>query len=685
MPNFRHVEHSKAPKWSDHKQASGININPGPFVGIVKANTDPLRSGRVQVWIPELGGDPDDDASWRTCNYCTPFYGVTDARDGKDYAGNPHSYGMWFVPPDIGIKVLCTFVNGDPARGYWFGCVPEWPHIHMVPGLSRPVNNSSPSPVAEIYDETGGNPSALADFINLGKPAHVLQQQVWSAQGLLNDHDRGPGRSTVLRETPSSVFGISTPGRPIEYKPSEPKEPTSLDTGVKENSVRGRQGGHSFVMDDGDINGGSQLMRLRTSAGHMILMNDTAGFIYVINSKGTAWVELNAQGDCNMYCQSTFNLNAQQGITLTSQGPVSIMGSSISIQGTTSVSISAPMVSISGSYSTKISGGDSLHLCGNNAYLTGSKCLQISSGGNIDMSGTCITLNSVKATPAQSCGGGLLGTLVGAAVGSLLGGKSKAPSHEPWGGHHAVEGGAINNPKAQPTYGSAAGLPTGAAGAYGLVNNFGSGMIQQSYGGLVSDIMPIIYNAGPQGGTGGQASMEAQNAANVNTMNTTAQSYHTVNNLQNISFGSGAGFNISQQGVTPAGGVVNLFNASAVGSGYSAGVLQNNPGNLQYDPADKYAIGFANGLSVYRTPEDGIAALMTLFDNLLSDNTLTMIQLLAAYFQANVTDNNIISVARYMYYATGVAPSDYINIKDPTTRVAWASAFISYVQGGNRV
>ena len=128
-----------------------------------------------------------------------------------------------------------------------------------------------------------------------------------------------------------------------------------------------------------------------------------------------------------------------------------------------------------------------------------------------------------------------------------------------------------------------------------------------------------------------------------------------------------------------------MFNASAVGSGYSAGVLQNNPGNLQYDPADKYAIGFANGLSVYRTPEDGIAALMTLFDNLLSDNTLTMIQLLAAYFQANVTDNNIISVARYMYYATGVAPSDYINIKNPTTRVAWASAFISYVQGGNRV
>ena len=81
---------------------------------MVKNNLDPTRCGRVQVFIPELGGNPDDQANWRTVSYASPFYGTTF---GTDTAQNPdtpqtsgQSYGMWMVPPDIGCKVLVLFV-----------------------------------------------------------------------------------------------------------------------------------------------------------------------------------------------------------------------------------------------------------------------------------------------------------------------------------------------------------------------------------------------------------------------------------------------------------------------------------------------------------------------------------------------------------------------------------------------
>jgi hypothetical protein len=36
------------------------------YVGFVKALDDKQRMGRLKVWVPELGGDPTDEASWFT-------------------------------------------------------------------------------------------------------------------------------------------------------------------------------------------------------------------------------------------------------------------------------------------------------------------------------------------------------------------------------------------------------------------------------------------------------------------------------------------------------------------------------------------------------------------------------------------------------------------------------------------
>ena len=118
----------------------GTPAEMGPYVGEVMNNVDSIRSGRLQVYIEQFAGtDKENQNLWRTVSYCPPFYGATPrggtAGDGTYLQGNPQSYGMWFTPPDLGVQVLCFFVNGDPNQGYYVGCIPSPGQNHMVPAI----------------------------------------------------------------------------------------------------------------------------------------------------------------------------------------------------------------------------------------------------------------------------------------------------------------------------------------------------------------------------------------------------------------------------------------------------------------------------------------------------------------------------------------------------------------------
>jgi hypothetical protein len=133
---------------SNYKQdRGGVPAEFGPFEGIVKSNVDPTRSGRLQVFIEAFtdGGEAaeNDDTKWTTVSYMQQFGGYTPASVSSGtnseigtYPGNQNSYGMWFTPPDLGVKVLCVFVNGDRSQGYYIGTVPEQGLGSMLPGVA---------------------------------------------------------------------------------------------------------------------------------------------------------------------------------------------------------------------------------------------------------------------------------------------------------------------------------------------------------------------------------------------------------------------------------------------------------------------------------------------------------------------------------------------------------------------
>lgn len=324
---------SKLPSWSNREAASGIRVDSGPHLGIVKNNSDPARLGRLQVFIPDLGGKEEEPANWYTINYASPYLGSTrgtQSEDDKIFGNENQTYGFWAVPPDIDNFVLVVFVMGDPMRGYYIASVPNTPTLHMMPSIARAVNNSDtltqdPAikgrvdtatdylPVTELNTNSLQRDNA-PNFVTLPKSVHVPQANIVLEQGLETDFKRGTITSSAQRDGPSQVFGISTPGRTIPDTTDFPNIQDIPITVVQ--SFAARKGGHTFVMDDGDIEGKDNLIRLRTAGGHTILMHDTEDLFYIINKTGNAWVELTKNGSINVYGHEDLNIRTRRDMNL---------------------------------------------------------------------------------------------------------------------------------------------------------------------------------------------------------------------------------------------------------------------------------------------------------------------------------------------------------------------------------
>jgi len=436
-----------------------------PVFGIVKDNIDPTRSGRLRVYISDLGGDdPDDSDSWSTVSYMTPFYGRTEPSGGDtgygEFTSNSSSYGMWSSPPDIGTTVICLFVNGDPNYGFWIGCVPKAEALYMVPAIGSSDKVITNAGEANSYGgatrlpvtNMNSNNSAISDsptFLNEPKPVHSYVASILSQQGLIRDPVRGTISTSAQRESPSRVgWGVSSPGRPI-YEGGYTDESiasaaTSGSTG-EDLKVIARRGGHSIVMDDGDLTGSDQLIRLRTALGHQILMSDDGQCLFIIHSNGQSWIELGKEGTIDMYStnsvnirtQGDLNLHADNNININATKQLNIQAESININSEKETSHKVGTdysVYTKGKETHKVdaqmsfeSGSDASFASKNLTYINGSKV-------NLNTGSTGTVPKVVPPIPIQAHTDTLFDAIKGyaAAPGKLLSIVSRAPAHAPW-------------------------------------------------------------------------------------------------------------------------------------------------------------------------------------------------------------------------------------------------------------
>lgn len=441
-----------------------------PVLAVVKNNVDPSRSGRIQVFITNVGSeDPDDSNNWITVSYLSPFYGIStreksveSGADTEGYGGfvdNPQSYGFWATAPDIGTEVICIFVNGDVNQGFYVGCVPKTGLLQMTPGLgasnvvvpnegeAKTYGGADRLPVGEVnYD----NPSIRnsGSIATDPKPVQSYQASILLQQGLVRDNVRGVISSSAQRETPSRVFGLSTPGRTIYeggYNNSNIRQAAETADKSKLQAV-GKTGGHSIVMDDGTIDGRDQLMRFRTADGHQIIMSDSGQTLFIIHANGQSWIELGKEGTIDMFStnsvnirtQGDLNLHADRDVNINAKRNFNFYAKDANIETDNNLSIRA------GATYAQYSVGKYTVLSGKDLSLQATGSGSLASGGSTYINGAKVNLNTgqtgtipaiVPVIPKINH----LDTAFSTAKGwmypsptALISVTSRTPTHQPW-------------------------------------------------------------------------------------------------------------------------------------------------------------------------------------------------------------------------------------------------------------
>jgi hypothetical protein len=478
----------------------GAPTEMGPFIGEVMNNVDPTRQGRLQVYIQQFaGGNKANKDLWRTVAYCPPFYGATPRSNASGtqgtgtYPGNQSSYGMWFTPPDIGVRVLCFFVGGDPKQGFYVGCIPEQGLNRMIPAIgatSQYVKGNANQesyfaqskllPVTEVNNAPENTKiSENPKFFDQPKPVHAYVAAVLFQQGLNNDPVRGAIGSSSQRETPSSCYGISTPGRPIYAGGATDKKITEqVTTGngapVGSATVIGRRGGHSLVMDDGDLAGADNLIRIRTSKGHQITMSDDGNCFYLCHANGQTWVELGQEGTLDVFSTNSINLRTQGTLNLHADQDVNInAGGTLNIRANVATNLqSLGALDVAGKGPLTLFSEAGIGIKANTTLAVKSKLVTIDGGAALSLKAILISLNGGPALPVSAPKGITTYTMPDTTFDNSTGWQvspaglesivTRAPTHEPWPYHNQGVAVKVDLQKGKTTASPGApSIPTG--------------------------------------------------------------------------------------------------------------------------------------------------------------------------------------------------------------------------------
>jgi len=300
------VKGSKSrPSMSTRDEKFGINNVTGIYVGTVVDNSDSLYTGRVNVRIPEFQSPVDGKNTGTICLLATPFGGITNIKESsqqfKDSEQSPKSYGMWPQPPEIGTQVVVAFTS-TMEQGILIGNLIAKDRNHMMGG-----NASSLSYVGDTQSVTPASEKNPYDTVDPDtRPTDTVAVLNLVEQGLAGDLLRGHSQSSARRESPSKVFGITT------------------------------LGGHTLTLDDGDAEGVSKNIRIKTRGGAQVLMDDTTGTVFINNHAANAYIEMDkdgridvysqegisihTEGDYNLHAGGNINMQADQGVNIKSTG-----------------------------------------------------------------------------------------------------------------------------------------------------------------------------------------------------------------------------------------------------------------------------------------------------------------------------------------------------------------------------
>jgi hypothetical protein len=404
--------------YNQNTMSKGVKIPSGVYRGIVVNNQDPAKKGRIRVQIMKFygtaavesgadGSNNTDGSEWVGAMWCRQMLptGGTTVPEGEAGAVGQTTYGAFGPPPSLGNEVLVAF-GGDMHSGIVLGVLPD---IDRSDGIAGAGNTRLTTDGTETISLETPKTAESTDATPSPHPQNIALIN----QGIQDDLVRGQNTSSPARDPSSRVGGMSSPA------------------------------GHSIVMDDGSMEDNQGLrMRLRTAGGAQILMDDTLGLTYINNREGNVWIELNRNGDIDIYAGGSINYHAESDFNVHCGGNFNVQsGGDINMksQGAQGIKMEAAR----GSFNMKCAANMNLQADANGNIRVAGNYRE--TAGRIDMNGPPA---AAAATPSivQHTGN----TNITESV------STRVPEHEPWSGHLDVSTRPSGNTSTDTNYYGAA-------------------------------------------------------------------------------------------------------------------------------------------------------------------------------------------------------------------------------------
>lgn len=319
-------------------QSASSNAPSGAFtgmtLGVVIDTDDPLQMGRLKIFCPSLNDDPKQLQYVPWSVYASPFAGSINNSSYTRGPGDvtPESkgalhYGFWAIP-ELGAHVLVACVDGDFRRRFWFACVPQHQETNTLhtgrwkwnDGTVEGPLTSADEPMEPLYTNAK---QAFSD--KKDSPEWKTRIADYQPTAIRDDTGQIPNnkKQTYRDQTNESI------------RDNEPDEWTHEALGAHGYDWSGFKnmgallssrtfgmsspGMHMFVMDDRPFN---NRIKIRSTSGHQILLDDTNERIYIATNKGNNWIEFDSNGNIDMFSEGHISISGSRDINISASDTI---------------------------------------------------------------------------------------------------------------------------------------------------------------------------------------------------------------------------------------------------------------------------------------------------------------------------------------------------------------------------
>lgn len=409
---------------------------PGDLIGIgtVVDTNDPMQWGRIRAVVPAWGDRWDEKVGnmpWAL--YVTPFGGQTSTGTrgaGLDVTEGSVSYGMWAIP-NVGAQVVIMSLDKDHEQRLFMGCLYDAHSTHTMPHgrwtyEDHPALDDEKPPSKPYGPYSSGDKLIQPLAGNIAK-AFGKSDNNLEKQSRVGDYSVSRVDVSQLSHTQTNVQDDDQVQHELGWIQTNGYQSSRVslenNSGLKKNydshiySLTS-PGFHSMSMDDRMEN---CRVRLRTTSGHQILLDDTNERIYISTAQGNNWVEMDQAGNIDIFSANKISIHSAADINMTSDASIRMYAKTgIHMHSDADVRVdSKANVQVNTKTAVKITAGKEIHIkAGGDLKLTTNKTTHIKSGKQMLMSAPDIYQNGPPADKADKA--------------ELAFYTSRVPNHEPW-------------------------------------------------------------------------------------------------------------------------------------------------------------------------------------------------------------------------------------------------------------